>query len=296
MAEEKDKEKDVGASDWKDALFKGLVALAPVGIGGALGGLGGVEAGAQAGKKTLSVFEKMDEAEAAKRKAALEQAEKKQASDLALRKQAFEEKSKAEELRIKRMEAQQKLGEQFKPKMLGQEQTQQLSDLDSSEQMLADLGSSIGTSNANVGPVMGRIAGAMPYNTEAQALKAKMLTTTQLLGKALEGGKMTESDFVERYQNILPNMKDTEEVAAAKIAQLKKMIAEKRASNLGTFEQAGYDVRRFAEAKPQAVQEKKQGNALQRFADNLGGTKAVAAEMPDFESMSNEQLKKYLGK
>lgn len=88
---------------------------------------------------------------------------------------------------------------------------------------LGDLANQIGSSSAN-NPIVGRIRGANPFDTDAQSLQASIATTKQIVGKALEGGVLRKEDEA-KYAKLLPTMGDTDETAQHKIRQLTALIS-----------------------------------------------------------------------
>ena len=83
------------------------------------------------------------------------------------------------------------------------------------------------TENADkTGPIAGRLSAINPYDTNAQTLQAQTKQVSQIIGKALEGGKLTDQDAL-KYEKILPTMKDTPAVAAAKINNVMMMLQGK---------------------------------------------------------------------
>ena len=76
---------------------------------------------------------------------------------------------------------------------------------------------------------------------QAKSFDAELQLNAQVIGKYLEGGKMTDSDIV-RYKQMLPNLSDSYEVAQKKIQLIKNKIAQKQSSQLNAMKAAGYDV------------------------------------------------------
>lgn len=72
-------------------------------------------------------------------------------------------------------------------------------------------------------PFVGNLNTLNPFDAEGQAFDLQIKAVAQSLGKALEGGKMTDADR-EFYMSFLPNRRDTRDVAVGKINQLKEMI------------------------------------------------------------------------
>jgi hypothetical protein len=134
-------------------------------------------------------------------------------------------------------------------KTLTAEQSERIAAHDASLQQLDDLEKAFDSHSDIVGPIAGRRATFNPYNTEAQSLDALAKTSAQNLGKSLEGGKLTDQDIV-RYRDMLPMLKDTPAVAKRKIEQARRMVLQRRQSELGTFGSAGYNTGKFNDRTP----------------------------------------------
>lgn len=97
------------------------------------------------------------------------------------------------------------------------------------------------------GPGAGRISGLLAKaqlgetGREAASVNATLKQRAQIIGKYLEGGKLTDSD-IKRYEQSLPQLSDSPQVAQDKIDSLQRLIAQKQAAELKTFKEAGYDV------------------------------------------------------
>lgn len=75
----------------------------------------------------------------------------------------------------------------------------------------------------------------------AKAFDAQLKINAQSIGKALEGGKLTDAD-IDRYRDMLPNLSDSKDAAKEKIAILQQMISAKQESDLRALQGAGYNV------------------------------------------------------
>lgn len=87
---------------------------------------------------------------------------------------------------------------------------------------LSQLSGEITASGAN-NPLIGRLRGSNPLDTDAQGLKASVATAKQIVGKALEGGVLRKEDEI-KYTRLLPTMGDTDAVAQDKINKLINLI------------------------------------------------------------------------
>jgi Skp family chaperone for outer membrane proteins len=294
---EKSKAFDEGG--WGDALVKSLVALAPVGIGAAAGGAQGVVAGAKAADTVFKSFDDQKKARADAAAAKEEKDYKSKTMSLAERKQAEEERKNRQDAYLKQLEIQAK-GKDALPKLktMASEQINTLAESGTADTMLADLEATLANPETEslIGPIAGRLSQVNPLSTEGKALSAKMLAATQMIGRSLEGRGLTEPDF-EKYQKIFPSMTDRPDVARAKLAQIKKSLESRKNETLKTLEQSGYDTSGFpATPPPQAVARAATGSATEKLVGAMGPKSANAGQAaPDFSSMSEEQLKKYLG-
>ena len=77
--------------------------------------------------------------------------------------------------------------------------------------------------------------------TDANLYMPSLNTTTQVVGKYLEGGKLTDAD-VPKYRAMMPQPQDTEAQKRAKVNALKRLIENKRAEESKSLKGAGYRV------------------------------------------------------
>lgn len=80
-------------------------------------------------------------------------------------------------------------------------------------------------SNVN-NPILGRLRGLNPFDSEAQNFEGELALTRQIIGKALEGGVLRKEDEV-KYATILPTRGDTDETAILKLDRIKSDIQNK---------------------------------------------------------------------
>lgn len=85
-------------------------------------------------------------------------------------------------------------------------------------------------------------------NTDANKYEDAANVNAQVIGKFLEGGKMTDSD-VPRYKAMLPTPADTPERAQEKLERLSGMIAQKKQAHVDALRGAGYSVGDMPESK-----------------------------------------------
>jgi hypothetical protein len=106
-----------------------------------------------------------------------------------------------------------------------------------------------------IGPVAGRLGAKNPLATEAQILQGQLQTAAQTVGRYLEGGKLTDEDRIF-YQQNLPSMNDTPEVAKGKLENLISLVERTRSSDIDVFGRAGYDVSGFSDLESPMATEK----------------------------------------
>lgn len=263
-----------------EMLAQALIGLAPILAGAALGGAQGGAIGAQAGGIGL-------ESLAAGKKQERERMEKladKRRTDimtaLALGKEARAEQRQETELGLRKREVQAKEADVGKGSKLTSEQTQTIAGFTSADKQVEEIEKRIEENSDIMGPVVGRVAGAAGYGTRAKAFDARMKLAAQDIGKALEGGKLTDAD-IERYRAMLPNLQDTPEVAQAKASLLRELIANKRAASVEAFGAGGYNISKIpapaVSAQKQMVEQQRSG-----LPSGLGPRDAVASQKPGY--------------
>jgi hypothetical protein len=102
---------------------------------------------------------------------------------------------------------------------------QSISDTQAGLDQLGKLQSTFETSSAN-NPVIGRLRGYNPFDTEAQSFDSQLRLTRQIIGKALEGGVLRKEDEA-KYSAILPNAGDTDATAVQKLQTIQQDIQSK---------------------------------------------------------------------
>lgn len=136
--------------------------------------------------------------------------------------------------------------------------------------------------NVNTGgPLEGIVTGANPYAEDTQKFEADIRTTRQMIGKYLEGGVLRKEDEA-KYIKMLPSLTDTVAVREKKLTQVRDALSRKIASDIDSFEKAGYNVEKYKQAAPQPAQT--QFITGKKYADKSGkvhvwdGTKMVATK------------------
>ncbi len=88
----------------------------------------------------------------------------------------------------------------------------------------------------------GKFAGVTQYfgGTDAARYGDAARTNAQVIGKFLEGGKMTDND-IPRYEGMLPTAGDSAERAKEKLDRLSLMVAQKKKAQVDALNATGYD-------------------------------------------------------
>jgi len=116
-----------------------------------------------------------------------------------------------------------------------------LSDAQQFPQMLNDLETTIKSGGASFGPVMGNIRNYNPFDTTQQVANAQLRTAAQLIGKFMEGGVLRKEDEI-KYQQMLPQASDTQDVALGKLNIVRNMLQNKVNQYRGDLTTSGYSV------------------------------------------------------
>jgi hypothetical protein len=116
----------------------------------------------------------------------------------------------------------------------------QLGDYDNSITQLTNLQSTIQQFSNVMGPIRGRLGSSNPYDTNAQNFQGLIKGVAQMVGKAMEGGVLRAED-VPKYEAILPNIKDTQEVAQGKINNVIRMLTDQKQSAQQSLASSGYN-------------------------------------------------------
>jgi len=121
-----------------------------------------------------------------------------------------------------------------------------LSDLDESLKLAAELGGTMKTgTSARVGAAVPDFVTELTgWGTDAKAQQGKINIVKQIIGKGLEGGVLRKEDEL-KYEKMLPKIGDAPAVADAKIAELYRVLQEKKGTLVDSLEDGGYDVSRY---------------------------------------------------
>ena len=103
----------------------------------------------------------------------------------------------------------------------------QVSQFDNSLANLDEVESMVNSMSGKFGPIKGRLESLNPYDQTQANINQATLVAAQNIGRALEGGKLTDAD-IARYQKALPSINDTPQVAQDKINRLRRLIQQQR--------------------------------------------------------------------
>lgn len=90
-------------------------------------------------------------------------------------------------------------------------------------------------------PISGRARKLNPYQTDTQLLDANLKLVKQVIGKGLEGGVLRKEDEA-KYEDILPKLSDTAEVAKGKVMKLRNLLLQKHKTYVDTFSELGFSM------------------------------------------------------
>jgi len=287
--------------DRQQKMYQVLLATLPTLVGAALGGTAGAASGAEASHATLGRERALGErqkdqslAEAKEQRLYAQQEKLRQEQFLQQSRIAQMSDDRARELQKERLAAEKQIAGMridakgdAAGKPIAGDQAKSLEEIASSGAALDDLKKMIQDNPESFGPVVGQMK-YVPYANKAKSLDAQIGIIAQNIGKSLEGGKLTDQDII-RYRSMLPQLTDPPELAVQKLDNVQRMLSQRQAATYDTLLRAGYNVRGF---EPKAMPGPKAAPMIQG-----GGNAAIAgpAPAPDFDSMSEAELKKYLG-
>lgn len=110
--------------------------------------------------------------------------------------------------------------------------------------MLEDIRGTIEANRNSFGPVSGRLSSLNPYNEKAQTIDAQMRAASQSFGRFMEGGVLRKEDE-DKYRKMFPNLSDTPEVAANKLAIVDRLLRQTQGANVKALSASGYDTSAF---------------------------------------------------
>lgn len=155
--------------------------------------------------------------------------------------------------------------------------------LDDVSKMIQDKG------NENLfSPIRGFFAKHNPYDVRSQTLDAQLRARSQAFGRFMEGGVLRKEDE-EKYRKMFPQIGDEKEVAQNKLNTVRRLLMQKQNSDISALKQQGFDV--------SGVDKGFKVPSMVSFSNKTpgkNGSSPKSGKEPDFESMSNEELAKYV--
>jgi hypothetical protein len=154
------------------------------------------------------------------------------------------EKTKAE---IKKINAEAGKASAEKQKTLPATEAVALGSTNAAYVALEDAGKAFESNTDISGPMQGRLSAILAKGEigesgkRAKTFDAQLKANAQIIGKSLEGGKLTDQD-IDRYKQMLPNLNDSPEAARGKVSVLQNLLAQKQQAEQAALSQAGYDV------------------------------------------------------
>lgn len=131
--------------------------------------------------------------------------------------------------------------------------------------MLQDIKKTLESSKDLFGPIAGRLAAANPYNEKASTADAQIRAASQSFGRLMEGGVLRKEDE-DKYRKMFPNLSDTPEVAANKLAIVQRLLAQKQTGSIEGLRSSGYDVEGLSQPglipESPAILTRKQGGLI----------------------------------
>jgi hypothetical protein len=107
--------------------------------------------------------------------------------------------------------------------------------------MLQDIKATISSNGDMFGPVAGRMAAFNPYNEKGKTADSQFRTASQSFGKFMEGGVLRKEDE-DKYREMFPKLSDPPEIAANKLANVERLLAQKQGSTIAALKGSGYNV------------------------------------------------------
>ncbi len=127
-------------------------------------------------------------------------------------------------------------------KILTSSAVNELSDVETqyntADSIMKDWQESVGDQRGDLGRVGSWGSGFIPGSSEDIYGDRRKLQA-QTIGKALEGGKLTDVDY-EKYLKFIPGLGDTKEQAESKIKSLKNAMANKYNTSVDSYQKAGF--------------------------------------------------------
>jgi hypothetical protein len=170
-----------------------------------------------------------------------------------------------------------------KPPKLTSGQMNRIADHDFALKAVDDLDKIIDSNKDIFGPVSGRARLLSNYDTKANAVNAAINKLIPMFGRSLEGGVLNEADY-PRYKEIVGGISNPVDLAKEKASLLRRMILQKRQADLNAYKSAGINMSRYEDITPTDT-------SIHHGKDTV---QQELPPMPDFDKMTEEELKKYL--
>ena len=133
-----------------------------------------------------------------------------------------------------------------KERILSSEYAGKIADFDSAEKALDGLEAEYKKLASHKGAGLDSLDPRHPANH----YKSLRDMSAQVIGTPLEKGKLSNEDYKSRYVPFMPDPMDTNEKAAYKFENLRKMIRDKKASMIDGANKAGYKTSGFDQQEP----------------------------------------------
>lgn len=148
--------------------------------------------------------------------------------------------------------------------------------------MLQDLRNTIGKNKDAFGPVTGRLGAMNPWNERSQTIDAQMRSAAQSFGRFMEGGVLRKEDE-EKYRKMFPDLKDTPDVAANKLALVDRLLQQKQQGDTAALQSAGYNTGGLMGG----------GGLVPEPPSILSGPKDSGGLIPSAQADSDEEMREY---
>lgn len=159
----------------------------------------------------------------------------------------------------------------------------------SMERQFRDLATVLAKVEGKMGPLgKGKLASWNPYDADVRELTSMIQSLTGPTAKTvmMEVGALTDSDLA-RVEEVLPQITDTPEAAAVKLANLLNNVKMNRSDLMDEFEAQGYNVEAIKNNQRVKLPEGK-GKALPSTAiQEMAKAKSLNRQMQDFKGTLN---------
>ena len=229
-------QKEKEESDF-DKVLKGLsVARDLVGIPTEFAKIDQMKADAEQRKADSAMKMESTERERAKFKLDEDRAKREQEKFEAEKASGFGIEEKRMDAHIKRQTA--KKNERDLSNPLSQDKVLRVSEGEAIPTTLADIQATLNKNKDAFGPVKGRVSSFNPYDTKAATIDAQFRAGSQQFGRFMEGGVLRKEDE-DKYRKMFPQLSDTPEVAANKLAIVNRLMTQKQQADVKALGDTG---------------------------------------------------------